>query len=62
MARQGYWFNHANIIAVDYIESTDLVNVAVESNRMRSERKKLRPNFPADSDNRTIVSRKVNTV
>lgn len=62
MARQGYWFSHANIIAVDYIESTDLLNVVIASNRMRATRKRQKPHFPGSADNRTIVIRKVNTV
>lgn len=39
LAREGYWFDNANIIAVDFIESTDLVRIAAESNFARAVRR-----------------------
>lgn len=39
-ARAGYWFKFANIVAVDFVEGSDLVGAAVEANRWRSEHKR----------------------
>ncbi|XP_034253699.1 uncharacterized protein LOC117652715 [Thrips palmi] len=40
-ARRGYWYRNANVIAPDFIEGTDLVRVAVESCRFRTNIKKI---------------------
>lgn len=40
-ARKGYWFRNACVIAPDFIEGTDIVRIAIESSRFRTNVKKI---------------------